>query len=299
MLLLNNQKGITIVELMVSILVGIILIAGATATYIAQQRSFVAQENVSEVNTQPKIAMSMMVDDIRNAGFGAPTDLNTTPINGTTSVISSVDNNAAPDSITIVSGFVQVGTLTCAVNPFDLNACGQAADVITLNGGGIAVNDVISFDGIESAVVTAIAGNNITLDQNLTIAYLVGRPVYLVDDVTYAVDGANNLTRDGVMLAENVEDLQLAYAVDADNNGQTDDIGGTAGLIDAADFANAAADPDTITAVRINILATTGRPDPNAVLGNPPALIENRALAATNDQLKRRWWQTVVTMRNR
>jgi hypothetical protein len=192
-----------------------------------------------------------------------------------------------------------VGILTCAVDPFDVNACGQASDTITLNGGGVAVNDVISIDGIESAIITGIAGNVITLDQNLGIAYLIGRPVYLVDDVVYAVDGANNLTRDGVMLAENVEDLQLAYAVDADNNSQTDDIGGIAGLIDAADFTNAAADPDTITAVRINILATTGRPDPNAVLGNPPALIENRAIGVTNDQLKRRWWQTVVTMRNK
>ena len=180
MLLLNNQKGITIVELMVSILVGIILIAGATATYIAQQRSFVAQENVSEVNTQPKIAMSMMVDDIRNAGFGAPANLNATPINGTTSVISFVDNNAAPDSITIVSGFVQVGILTCAVDPFDVNACGQASDTITLNGGGVAVNDVISIDGIESAAAKDMSLEQAILNSKQDLANAAERVIRMI-----------------------------------------------------------------------------------------------------------------------
>ena len=47
----KNNTGFTIIELLIAILISMMLIAAATATYIAQNRSFTAQESVSEVNT--------------------------------------------------------------------------------------------------------------------------------------------------------------------------------------------------------------------------------------------------------
>ncbi|VAX31390.1 hypothetical protein MNBD_NITROSPIRAE02-77, partial [hydrothermal vent metagenome] len=102
-----------------------------------------------------------------------------------------------------------------------------------------------------------------------------GVPVYLIEDYTYQVVGnvlqrirrLNSVTPDIDIIARNIEDMQFAML----NN-------------------------DT---VRVNILASTARPDPNFQgMGNPPETIENRNLPATNDALRRRWWQMEVAVRN-
>jgi len=109
---------------------------------------------------------------------------------------------------------------------------------------------------------------------------------YSADQVQFR----NTLVLD--LQASEDELLNLVMEVDIDGNG----------TIDGGDFLNGAAvaDPSTIRAVRVNILARSDRPDPNyRSLGNPPAAIENRNHNPTNDDFRRRWWQTMVTMRNR
>ncbi|UCH82357.1 MAG: PilW family protein [Nitrospiraceae bacterium] len=153
---------------------------------------------------------------------------------------------------------------------------------------------------------TAAGGGNCT----------AGRPVYLVEDTTFCVDSDAILhrirrnanaaacvpaaTSDDEAIAENIEDLQFAYAVDVNEDGVMDDQNAD-GNFDDNDFLNGVdvADPATIMAFRINVLARSDRPDLNYKgMGNPPDQIENRNLSDTNDNFRRRWWRTVTTMRN-
>ena len=344
MLYPDNHKGFTVVELMIAVTIGIILIAAATATYIAQNRSYVAQESVSEVNTQAKLAQDLIASDIRSAGFGVPIDMNAEPINGNTTIIQPIDNAGTSDAVTLVSGCQMIGTMwpvgggpgmVCPANvplgsnQFVINFAGT-------EGPNLTDKRFINIDGIEFVQVlncnipggsTSCDTATITIDRPLSQDFPLqdndgnglcdgGRPIYLVEDVTYCVD-ANNLlhriTRNGNpvnctgiatstddIIAENIEDLQFSFAADQNGDGQTDNLGGTL-AVDAPDFQNAAAiaDPTTITAVRVNVLARSDKPDPNfAGFGNPPATVENRNHAPTNDNFKRRWWQTVIAMRN-
>ena len=328
---------------MIAIVISMILIAGASATYIAQTRSYVAQESVSEVNTQSKIAHGLIADTLKSGGFGMPMDMSLDPINGYTSVVTQVDNFNAADAITIVGGFRAIGTIW-PVGGGPGMACPASVTLgskqITLVYSGterfnLTDKRFISIDGVDFAVITNCTpdGNNdctpssITIDRSLTQDFPLadtngdgqcdsGRPVYLVEDVTFCVDAGSSLRRirrnanvaactgqassDDEEIAQNIEDLQFAYAMDADDNGQTDDMDGS-GTINSADFMNGimVTDPDTIRAVRINVLARADRADPNfRAQGNPPAGIENRAHVPTNDDFRRRWWQTIVTMRN-
>ncbi len=343
-MLCRNDNGYTLAELIIAITISLILIAGSYATYISQNRSFVIQESVSEVNTQSKIAQDMIVNDIKGAGFGIPQDMNIDPVNGLTTVITPADRTIAPDAVTIVGGFRTVGTLwPIGVEPG--SACPLTIPLGTTqvrliysgtNVPNLTDKRFLSIDGVDFVRVAGCtitngvcdSANTITLDRPLTMDFPLididgdgfcdaGRPVYLVEDTSYCVDANATLRRirrnanlnnctgiatsDDDAIAENVEDFQLVYAVDANNDGQTDDVNGN-GLLDGGDFVNgvAVADPATIRAIRVNTLARSDRPDTNYTgQGNPPAAIENRILAQTNDSFRRRWWQTIVTMRNK
>ena len=347
MLYRKNDKGYTLVELLIAIVIGFVLISAATATYIAQNRSYIAQESVSEINTQSKIAHDLIANAIKGAGYGIPANMSQDPINGFTTTITPVDGGAgASDAITIVGGFRRVGelwpqgggpgTTTC---PADAPLDATIVNVVYTGNAVLNAGDrsFLSIDGIDFLVVASCPGSNndctganINLDRPLLQDFPlldttgngdcdVGRPVYLIEDITFCVDANSMLRRirrnaniagctgtagsDDDVIAENIEDLQFAYAVDADNDGQIDDLNNN-NMLDGLDFVDGndaaiAADPSIIRAVRVNVLARADRPDVNyAGLGNPPANIENRVHAATNDAFRRRWWQTLITMRN-
>lgn len=290
--------GFTLVELMIAIVVGMLIIAGTFASYISQQRSFVAQDQVAEINYTSKIALDMIVNDIRETGFGVPDNLTGIArvpgclgINGYTQKINFIagtdDLTAAPDRITILGGFRLVGATFAAVAPGSTTL--TLTDTTVLKSSGTFKEDrgYITIGGISFTVVDSIAENTLTLNSSTPIdkTFPVGVPVYLIENVTYQVvngelqkvrrlAGAGCTTAsDTDVIAQNIEDLQFVL-VDSDGNGATDRI-------------------------RVNILAQTARPDPDFQgQGNPPPTIENRDHASTNDSLRRRWWQMEVALRN-
>ncbi|MEW6214402.1 MAG: prepilin-type N-terminal cleavage/methylation domain-containing protein, partial [Nitrospirota bacterium] len=286
----GGEKGFTLTELMIAIVIGMIVISATYATYISQQRSFTAQDQVAEMNSTSKIALDMIANDIRETGFGVPDDLTTVQrtvgcsgINGFTQKINLTDNTASEDQITILGGFRLVGNIASAVSSGSTTL--TLTDTSELNTTDRAY---ISIAGLSFAIVTAIDSgtNTLTLQTGLDRDYPAGVPVYLIENVTYQIvngelqkvrrlNGGGCATNpDTDTIAENIEDLQFALVDIAPADGVTDRI-------------------------RVNLLATTARPDPNFQgQGNPPATIENRNLAATNDSLRRRWWQMEVDLRN-
>ncbi len=314
---LKKEEGFTLVELLIALAASMLLVVAAYATYIAQNRSYNAQEDVSEVNTQSKIATDMIANDIRAAGFGLPDDLSVDSINGRTTKITVLDNSNSTDAITILGAFRQIGTLAA-------NATLGSTSITINNTSGITIDaskrKYLSIDGVTFVEITNISSNTLTLDRGLDQDFSAGRPVYLVEDVTYCVDANGDLKRirvDGNManctgsntsdtdtIAQNIEDLQFAFAEDLNGDGMldaADDQDGD-GDFDGDDFIDGSSvgDFSRVLAVRINVLARAAKPDPAfSGLGNPPAQIENRAHAATNDSYRRRWWQSVVTLRNK
>ncbi|MBI5056628.1 MAG: PilW family protein [Nitrospirae bacterium] len=356
-----NDKGYTLTELIIAITISLILMAAASATYIAQNRSFVVQENVSEVNTQSKIAHDMLINDIRSAGFGTPDDMNENTINGFTAVITPVDGgNNASDAITIVGGFRMIGTAwpvgtgpatSCpAPSRMSFFTTTQISIIYTgQDGPNVSNKRYLSIDGMNFVQVQncALDANGICLSSPITITQTsvplvdtdgdglcdTGRPVYLVEDATYCIDNTNInkpllrrirgggdpttctgiATSDDEVIAENIEDLQFAYTVDAIDNitlaagsdGLMDDQDGDLDF-DTNDYlydgvnAGVIGTPSTIRAVRVNILAKSDRADMNYQdQGIRPAAIENRNHPQGTDNLRRRWWQTIVTMKNK
>jgi len=66
---MNKQKGFTLIEIMIALILGIIVIGGAISIYISTIRGSIDITNSARLNYDLDSAMQLMVNDIRRAGY--------------------------------------------------------------------------------------------------------------------------------------------------------------------------------------------------------------------------------------
>jgi len=66
---LKNQKGFTLVELLVSMALGLLVLAGLAQTFVVQNRTYEIQSQVSSALQIARAAMDMISRDVKMAGF--------------------------------------------------------------------------------------------------------------------------------------------------------------------------------------------------------------------------------------
>lgn len=65
----RQPRGFTLIELMVAMLLGLIVVAGISSVFLANIKSFHSNTALSDVQSNARIAFTMMARDIRQAGF--------------------------------------------------------------------------------------------------------------------------------------------------------------------------------------------------------------------------------------
>ncbi len=102
MKIVNNQKGFTLIEVMISLLISGIVMISIYSVFQSQQDSYVAQDQVAEMQQNIRAGVDMMLREIRMAGYD-PDDLGTagitiaTPTSVTFTLVADddgVDNNS-------------------------------------------------------------------------------------------------------------------------------------------------------------------------------------------------------------
>ena len=76
---MSNQKGVTLIELLIVLVISVIVIGGVYKVFINQTRAYTVQDQVAEVQQDVRGAMEIMVRDIRMAGFQTNTFAVTNP----------------------------------------------------------------------------------------------------------------------------------------------------------------------------------------------------------------------------
>jgi prepilin-type N-terminal cleavage/methylation domain-containing protein len=296
----RSDKGVTLIELVVVLVIAAVLVGGIYTLFMTQQRSYSVQDQVTGVQQDARIALTFMARDIRMAGFvtGAGsssgfTDGTSTPfaINGSFNYAVNPTNSAtAPDTLTVVLGVEEWGGVTAA-----------ADNVVTLDSSVDSYATYVAFDLLPGRLFNASNAD----DNNDTITAvnvpsgdkIVGGKAYGVKAITYSVsadgilrrnentgDGAQPLAGDGTTTF--VEDLQFAYQVDGDTNWYNDPSGFPAGMTAA-----------NISMVRITIIVRTVVPDPEETGFSRPDC-EDRPGDNSNPGCRRRVHRTEVKVRN-
>jgi type IV pilus assembly protein PilW len=90
---LDRQRGFTIVELMVAMVIGLILLGGLMQVFLSNKQSYKLQEASSNVQENGRFGMSFLTKDIRMIGFMGCGNTNTI----------AVTNNVDPTSVKVSS----------------------------------------------------------------------------------------------------------------------------------------------------------------------------------------------------
>ncbi|MDP3297301.1 MAG: prepilin-type N-terminal cleavage/methylation domain-containing protein, partial [Thermodesulfovibrionia bacterium] len=290
----RGRGGFTLIELMIAITITVLAMAAVYTSFIVQQRSFTTQDQVAETELSSKIGFDMLINDIRDAGFGYPDDDNA--VNGFTGAITAIDSgiNNGPDTLTLVGGFRQIATLQSdtSIGANQIQICYCTAPPCSSAQFNIANRSNLSVEGLTFATITAIIVTNpctavnpiiLTLDRDMTNSIPAGRPVYLVEDVTYQINGtdlqkvvAGGGAGNVDTIANNIDDLQFSE-IDQDGDGDTDRL-------------------------RISLLARTAGQDQTLDPNTKPYFatgitLENNTTADT-DLFRRRIWSMEVALRN-
>jgi len=255
---IKEDKGVTLVELMIALMMSGILIAALYRTFIGQQRTYTVQEQVVDMQQNVRVSIHRMMSEIRMAGFGNVNNaLNLVGgVNGFTQVITPNNN-----TLTIVGGFKQVKRDNG--DPILINSVGKdptGKNTLTLNYATDnfdgAKHHFISIGGLESNTVASRSGSVLTLNLPLTLIPRAGTPIFKIQAITYDLglsDGKNVLRRNentgggAFAVAENIENVQFEYF---DANGNPTGI------------------PSNIRMLKVTVTARTDMPDPEFAGGD-------------------------------
>ncbi|MBU2487830.1 MAG: prepilin-type N-terminal cleavage/methylation domain-containing protein [Proteobacteria bacterium] len=95
----NNQNGFTLVELLVSMALGLLVLSGLAQTFVVQNRTYEIQSQVSSALQIARAAMDMISRDLKMAGFD-PKETGLTGIsNNTTDLVILADLNGDGDTL--------------------------------------------------------------------------------------------------------------------------------------------------------------------------------------------------------
>jgi len=174
------QRGLTLVELMVALAISFIVVGAVYRTFTSQQRTYTIQDQVAEAQQNARVAMNILMRDLRMVGYGKPAG--DVVIKGETYSRSiHVERGAGDedsDTITLVGCFGSPkGYLTKTADKDD----GQ----ITVRSTGNELSQIfdsarsnyIFIGGIEKLRVTAAPGSVegiLTLNGSLTKRYPTG-----------------------------------------------------------------------------------------------------------------------------
>jgi len=91
----NNEKGFTLIEMLISMAIGLIIIAALSSTFILQREAYDDQEQIAAMVQNARAAMDMITREIRMGGYD-PTGagFNGIPYNaGQLQILADIDDD--------------------------------------------------------------------------------------------------------------------------------------------------------------------------------------------------------------
>lgn len=71
----NRQKGVSLIELMIAMVVGLVLMAGVGTVYMSSKRNYQARDQLSLMDESARIALNALTKHLEHAGYATPSKL--------------------------------------------------------------------------------------------------------------------------------------------------------------------------------------------------------------------------------
>ena len=187
---MSSQRGLTLVELMVALLIGLIIMWGVAKVFVSNRQTYATQEGLARLQENGQYALNFITRHVRQAGYYPKTRFNVAE-----SKIQQEQwafGNTKP-----ITGVEGGGTLSDSLT---LAYYTTATDCV---GNGFPLGGAVGTQGTTPAGEAAeIALNAFTIDTGAA--------------------GSPSLFCNGVEIAEGIENLQIRYGTDTNNDGIVD-----------------------------------------------------------------------------
>jgi type II secretory pathway pseudopilin PulG len=296
---MRRNEGFSLIELMVSAVIVIIVMVGITRAFTTQHQTYVVVDQVTEAQQNLRAVVDLIERDVRRAGFMVPLhaavcgwDQTTGPdtlfVSNTDAILTVFDLEGAGEDLSGDLG-APVNGVTTGWGPttggsFSFTLARTWVDVADADGDSTTDVDFAVGEGVilvasrqqdgpaACGIIDTIAGTTLTADFGSTrfISGAAGENAGVVAipaHVYQVVAGTpSQLRRDGRLLASDVEDFQLTYFLDLDDDRVVDsgESFATSGGTAQAWEISPAPDFSTLREVGINIVTATRADDPNS-----------------------------------
>ena len=310
---MKSERGFTLVELMISLVLFSFAIAGVLSVAVSMSQAFREQRQIISTETSVRAPMEYIADAIRNASPGISTGTVSDVATCTQGVITVTNSTTGPDQLDLV--YANGAVVTSLRSTYDV---GTTAITVTdasqlLDGDTLLITDTTQGHLVQATTVNQATGVISLQGQGgcaQTIpagGYPPGSLVIRAKRARFYID-PNGALGDGVPslmyvdptqnplapepLADNIEDMQIALGVDVD---------GSKG-IDSGEWAysqtGVGALVGSIRAIRITLIARAPQELGGAVKTFTRPNTEDRTDIAASDAYRRRVLSTTVEIRN-
>ncbi len=323
---LRRQRGVTLVELMVALSIGLLVTVAMLKVYVDASGMYRFNEGLARVQENGRFALEFLRRDARVAGFwGCRSDAD--PGNGISTGsdayinvdaghIDGTDDDSG-DSITFRSATGSGALVTTTMSSESDNITVDSTNTLS-NGMAVLVSDceqgdVFQITGISGTTLAHAVGASANTTTDLSKAYAVSSRVYQAREARFCIaPGADtaqpSLRRlvnpgpgetcasNGDELVEGVENMQILYGEDTDADSDGDNGDGTANRYVA--IGTEGLDVDRIVSVRVSLLIRslnhnlTSTPSPYTFNGDT-------VTPGTSDRHLRKVFTTTITLRNK
>jgi prepilin-type N-terminal cleavage/methylation domain-containing protein len=212
----KNQRGMTLVELLVALVITTIITSAGYSIYLTQHENWIIQEQISNMQQNARVAVQELESKIRMAGYGLQGGID--PIYA---------KNTNPDTITVVfqNEINCEATIEQAMPQPSAELSCDGHDVSCFKDNTWAYIYDPSADTGEFFYITQVQTSSSHIQHttmDLSRCYPVGSIVMFVDMYKFYIDRTDtnhpNLMRLGVgetpqVYAEDIEDLQFRYGL--------------------------------------------------------------------------------------
>ena len=310
----TKQAGLTLMELMISLAIGVFLLGGITAAYIAMRSTTTETVALSEMQQNGRMALSMLTTDIQQSGFRGMlpkfSSDTTAPapfgndcswgLNGGSFPQAGLGNFPPIWGRTLVGGGAAMGCIANAVTDSDIIQIKRSASPAVV--AAALQNDRYYLESNASQGVifpgtAAAAGLNLgEIWPYLHHVYFITTEVF--DGQAVPVLSRMELRNAGgpqmqqTMLLDGIERIRFYYGVDLNDDAVIDSY------LAANNMPAALWQADTrVRAVKVFVLARATRADVNYTNTNSYDLGDGVAFAP-NDNFRRMLFSTTISLMN-
>ena len=316
----RRMSGFTMVEMLVAVGILGIVVAGVMETFVVQNRAYTVVDETTESQQNLRAISYLIERDLRATGFMVEEGASA----------CGIDNTNQPDTLfvtdpepidpagarTAALGANVTGGYTYTVsekwlvvddvvvdrdagaNAGFFSVAGPNDSDFQIGRGAILVNTANPAAGSACGLITDVdpAGNRVRVDFINRIP--AAGTLVLVPAIGYSVDANSRLMRNGLALATDVEDMQVAYFIDGNQDGRittASEYPGSAGA--PAAYSAEGTNHSNLREVRFNIVVRSRNADPTYTDGFVQAT-ENRGAVGVADGFRRRVFTSTVRPRN-